>query len=104
MCIDSSGVLLCALQDPSSHFGGEPGRSRVSRSRDHDVLKSSCGRMTGLCGVSDWHAHEVIKEEPARVAPNKAPLSLVGHYMSQALASKAQSCRALHFPSLTHCC
>lgn len=104
MCIDSSGMLLCSLQDPSLHFGGEPGRSRASGSRDHDVLKSSCGRMTGLCGVNDWHAHEVIKEEPARVALNKAPLSLVGHYMSQALASKAQPCRALHFPSLTHCC
>lgn len=46
--------------------------------------------MMGLYGVSDWHAHEVIKEEPACVAPNKAPLSLVGHYMSKALASKAQ--------------
>ena len=46
--------------------------------------------MMGLYGVSDWHAHEVIKEEPACVTPNKAPLSLVGHYMSKALASKAQ--------------
>lgn len=89
MCIDSSGMLLCSLQNPGSRCRGEPGRSHASGSRDHNVLKSSCGRMTRLCGVNDWHAHEVIKEEPARVAPNKAPLSLVGHYMSQALASKA---------------
>lgn len=60
--------------------------------------------MMGLYGVSDWHAHEVIKEEPACVALNKAPLSLVGHYMSEALASKAQRPRVLHFPSLTHWC
>lgn len=47
--------------------------------------------MMGLYGVSDWHAHEVIKEEPACVALNKAPLSLVGHYMSKALASKGSA-------------
>lgn len=40
--------------------------------------------------VQVWHAHEVIKEEPACVAWNKAPLSLGGHYMSNALASRAQ--------------
>lgn len=58
--------------------------------------------MTGLCGVNDWHAHEVIKEEPARVAADKALLSLVDHYMSRALASKAEPGHAVHFPSLTH--
>lgn len=58
--------------------------------------------MTGLCGVNDWHAHEVIKEEPARVAVDKALLSLVDHYMSRALASKAGPGHAVHFPSLTH--
>lgn len=58
--------------------------------------------MMGLCGVSDWRAHEVIKEEPACVAPNKAPLSLLGHSMREALASKAQPPHVLHFPSLTH--
>lgn len=60
--------------------------------------------MMGLCGVSDWHAHEVIKEEPACVALSKAPLSLVGHYTRQALASKAQLPCVLHCPSLPHCC
>lgn len=60
--------------------------------------------MTGLCGVNDWHAHEVIKEEPACVAADKAPLSLLDHYMSRALASKAQPDHAVHFPSLTRCC
>lgn len=63
-----------------------------------------CGCMTGLYGASDWHAHEVIKEEPACVAANKAPLSLVGHYISEALASKAQLPCVLHFPSLTLRC
>lgn len=57
-----------------------------------------------VCGVCDWHAHEVIKEEPACVAPNKAPLSLVGHYKSEALASEARLILILHFLSLTRCC
>lgn len=57
--------------------------------------------MLGLYGASDWHAHVFIKEEPACVALNKAPLSLVDHYMREALASKAQLPRVLHFPSLT---
>lgn len=54
-----------------------------------------------VCGVCDWHAHEVIKEEPA---PNKAPLSLAGHYKSEALAWKARLTRILHFLSLTRWC
>lgn len=58
--------------------------------------------MMGLCGRSDWRAHEVIKEEPACAALNKASLSLLGHYMREAVASKAQPPHVLHFPSLTH--
>lgn len=59
-----------------------------------------CGCALRLCGASDWHAHEVIKEEPACVALNKALLSLVRHYMRVALASQAQLPHVLHFPSL----
>lgn len=42
-----------------------------------------------VCGVCDWHAREVTKEEPACVAPNKAPLSFMGRYKSEALALEA---------------
>lgn len=78
--------------------------SRAARSHDGAVLQKCCRCLMGLYGVSDWHSHEVIKEEPACVALNKAPLSSVGHYMREALDSKAQLPRVLHFPSLTHCC
>ena len=69
---------------------GDEHKSRAVASRDRDVTGLCCGCMMGLYGVSDWHAHEVIKEEPACVALNKAPLSLAGHYMRKALASQAQ--------------
>lgn len=39
---------------------------------------------------SDWQVYEVNREEPACVAVDKAALSSAGHYMWEALASKAQ--------------
>ena len=76
-----------------------PHHQPLEETHDRHVLK--CDVAAGLYGVNDWHAHEVNKEEPACVALNKAPHSLVGHYMREALASKAQLPCILHFPSLT---
>lgn len=42
-------------------------------------------------GLSDWHAHEVIKEEAACVAANKDPLSSLGHYMSGGFGLKGSA-------------
>lgn len=51
-----------------------------------------------MMGLSDWHAHEVIKEETACVAPNKGPLSLVGHYMSRGFGLKGSASLRFAFP------
>lgn len=45
----------------------------LSCSHDRDVSEWWFCCMMGLYGVSDWHAHEVIKEEHAFVAEQRSP-------------------------------